>query len=267
VVDHTTPGWIPSLDNIAKMQRTIGSDTSLGSAYVFDLLGNSSLRYEQFDGTTALPFKMGGRFHFGGKVVTTPPEIFKKTVESIVPIIMKKGGNPGVIIPPLPRGLFSRCCKDDGHCTNVNDENFAAELLSGFIGLRTDLIRHLVKAGISNFKVLDACCVTNCVTTANLPEQLEGLQKVTLADGIHFNQDGYSNMVDRAFKCIETMSSSPKTKRISTHFWRGFRSPKGAVIAPEVVGRLPATRTVQRGRMRGGNAGRQYGGFHPYKRW
>jgi hypothetical protein len=178
------------------MQKNMGSDFGPGSTYVFDLLGNSSLRYEQFDGTTALPFKMGGRFHFGGKVVTTPPEILKKTVESIVPIIKKKGGNPGVIVPPLPRGLFSRCCTDDSHCTNVNDENFAAELLSGFIGLRTDLIRYLVKAGISNFKVLDACCVTNCVTTANLPERLEGLQKVTLADGIHFNQDGYRNMIE-----------------------------------------------------------------------
>jgi hypothetical protein len=82
------------------MQKSMERDVGTGSAFVFDLLGNSSLRYEQFDGTTALPFRMSGRFHFGGKVVTTPPEIFKKTIESIVPIIKKKRGKPWCHHPP-----------------------------------------------------------------------------------------------------------------------------------------------------------------------
>jgi hypothetical protein len=75
VINHTTPGWTPSSDNIAKMLKCTENESGVSSAFVFDLLGNSSLRFEQFDGTTALPFKMNGRFHFGGKVVTTPPEI------------------------------------------------------------------------------------------------------------------------------------------------------------------------------------------------
>jgi hypothetical protein len=123
VIDHTIPGWTPSSDNIVKMQKSIENRAGVSSGFVFDLFGNSSLRFEQFDGTTALPFKMNGRFHFGGKVVTTPPEIFKKTVESLVSIIKKKGTNPGVIIPPLPHGLFSRCCNDNSHCTNADEEN------------------------------------------------------------------------------------------------------------------------------------------------
>jgi hypothetical protein len=31
-----------------------------------DLLGNFAFRYEQTDGTQALPFKMGGKYHFDG---------------------------------------------------------------------------------------------------------------------------------------------------------------------------------------------------------
>jgi lysophospholipase L1-like esterase len=268
VIDHTIPGWTPSPDNVARTVKNIETEPGVSYAVIFDLLGNSSLRFEQFDGTTALPFKMNGRFHYGGKVVITPPDIFKKTVENILPILRKKGDNPGVIIPPLPRGLFSHCCNDSSHCTNADSDSFAADLLTGFIGLQNTLIRFLASSGLTNLKVFDSCCVTNCATTANLPERLEGLQKVMLADGTHFSQDGYSNPARRALDCIGRMASMPKqVDKKKTYFWRGFQSPTGAQIVMYVVGRPAAARGASRGRMRGGNSGRHRGGFHPYRRW
>jgi hypothetical protein len=42
-------------------------DTS-GIPVILDLLGNFAFRYEQADDTQFLPFKMGGRDHFDGKV-------------------------------------------------------------------------------------------------------------------------------------------------------------------------------------------------------
>jgi hypothetical protein len=35
------------------------------------------MRFEQFDGSTSLPFKSQGKFHLGGKVIVSPPEILK----------------------------------------------------------------------------------------------------------------------------------------------------------------------------------------------
>jgi hypothetical protein len=267
VIDHTLPGWTPSPGNVAKLQNEI--ETDLSSSYVFDLYGNSSLRFEQYDGTTALPFQSNGRFHFGGKVVTTPPEIFKKIVDTTIPIIRTKGDNPGVIIPPLPRGLFSRCCSDSAHCTNAKDDTYVTTLLSGFIGLRNDLIKHLVHAGLTNFKVMDSCCVTNCSPTANLPERLEGLQKVTSKDGIHFSTEGYKNLSTRVLQCIEGMQSQKKTEKCNkkTYFWRGFRSPVGSRSRNVTAGNPIATRGAPRGRARGGRLVAQHRLFHPYKRW
>jgi hypothetical protein len=266
VVDHTFPGWTPSPGNVAQLQEKV--ETDMSSSYVFDLFGNSSLRFEQYDGTTALPFQSNGKFHFGGKVVTTPPEIFRKIVENTIPIIRKKGNSPGIIIPPLPRCLFSRCCSDSSHCTNANDENFALELLTGFIGLRNDLIKHLVNAGLTNFKVMDSCCTTKCSPTANLPGRLEGLQEVTSRDGIHFSNEGYQNMASRVLKCIESMFENPKKeKKEKTYFWRGFRSPIGAKSWKTLAGRPAAARGAQRGRAGGGRVVSQHLAFHPYKRW
>ncbi len=271
VIDHTIPGWTPSPENVAGMVKNIETEPGARLAVIFDLLGNSSLRFEQFDGTTALPFKVNGRFHYGGRVVITPPDIFQKTVENILPVLRKKGDNPGVIIPPLPRGLFSRCCNDSSHCTNADNDSFAADLLTGFIGLRNNLIKLLVSSGLTNFKVLDSCCVTNCATTANLPERLEGLQKVTLGDGTHFSRDGYSNLARRAFDCIGRMTAKPKhADKKKTYFWRGFRSTTGAQTVRDAAGNQAATRGASRGRMRGGNSAAHRGhrgGFHPYRRW
>jgi hypothetical protein len=46
--------------------------------------------------------------------------------------------------------------------------------MSGFIRLRTELIKQLVSHGLTNFKVMDACCPANCSLTADL---VSGLRK------------------------------------------------------------------------------------------
>jgi hypothetical protein len=102
----TVPGWTPSTDNVAKMVSLVECKTKDSAAFVFNLLGNSSVRFEQFDGTTAIPFKSNGKFHLAGKLVATPPEIFKKVVENITPILKAKGDKPCVVVPPAAKISF-----------------------------------------------------------------------------------------------------------------------------------------------------------------
>jgi hypothetical protein len=136
-IDLSSPGWVPTPGNIQDLkEKILAHKARKTSAFVFDLFGNSSVRFEQFDGSTALPFKSHGKHHLGGDVLVTPPDVFKKTVENVMPILIAKGDIPCVLIPPIPRYLFSRCCDDKGHCTNANKENYQADLLSGFLQLR-----------------------------------------------------------------------------------------------------------------------------------
>jgi hypothetical protein len=69
-------------------------------AFVFDLFGNIGLRYEQYDGTTSLPFRSQGKFRLGGKVVECSADLFKRTIESMAPIFVALKETPCVIIPP-----------------------------------------------------------------------------------------------------------------------------------------------------------------------
>jgi hypothetical protein len=81
VSNLSKPGWVASKENIAEMAAGVRTAMELGcSAVILDLYGNSSVRFTQFDGTTALPFKSGGRFHLNGDVVACPVTTFQSSV-------------------------------------------------------------------------------------------------------------------------------------------------------------------------------------------
>jgi hypothetical protein len=164
------------------------------------------------------------------EVTSTPIGTLKKVIEHVLPILKAKGNKPCIIVPPLPRYLFLRCCNDKGHCTNANENDFPEKLLSGFIQQRNELTRSLVQTGLTNFKVLDACCVTNCTTTASIPDMLKELRKVASEDGVHFNGQGYMNLAQRTVSCLKTiLTEKPKCVRKHTFFWRGYRSVHGSM--------------------------------------
>ncbi len=202
------------------------------------------------------------RCGFGKDVVVSPNDVFKKTVEAILPILSAKGDTPCVLVPPIPRYLFSRCCDDIGHCTNAKKDKYQDELLSGFLQLRNSLIKMLVTAGLKNFKVLDTCCTTTCATTANTKTWLIDLKMVTAKDGVHYVAAGYRNLATRSISCLKTLlASPPRDERVRSFFWRGFKSPKGSnriglsKKSPSVRG--GGNNRLARGSLRG---------FHPYRR-
>ncbi len=57
VTDICSPGWTPTVDNVAMLAEKIKAAASNGlNGIVLDLFGNIALRFEQFDGSTALPY-------------------------------------------------------------------------------------------------------------------------------------------------------------------------------------------------------------------
>jgi hypothetical protein len=60
------PGWIATVENVVELAGIVKDLAPTASMFVFDLLGNSSIRFEQVDGTTALLFRSNGKYHLGG---------------------------------------------------------------------------------------------------------------------------------------------------------------------------------------------------------
>jgi hypothetical protein len=88
VTDLTQPGWIATDENIATLIQKM-SDLKIepGFAVVMDLVSNCTYRYTQFDGTQALPYKEGGKFHFAGPVICSE-DTFKKIMKKLGPVLL-----------------------------------------------------------------------------------------------------------------------------------------------------------------------------------
>jgi hypothetical protein len=143
-------------------------ECSESSTLVFDLIGNSSFRFEQFDGSLLIPFKHAGRYHLARKIAACPLPVYKRILENTVLVLTVHQQAKVVIVPPLPRYLFSGCCKQTGHSTNVGEPGHSNTLLSDTIGLRNHLKKFVVSLGIKRCLVMDSCCVADCPTTAKL---------------------------------------------------------------------------------------------------
>jgi hypothetical protein len=60
VTDLTVPSWLARPENVEMLADRITSlSVEPGTVIVLELFGNSTVRYRQFDGTMALPFKSG----------------------------------------------------------------------------------------------------------------------------------------------------------------------------------------------------------------
>jgi hypothetical protein len=69
VTDLTKPGWTPTEANILALAESIRKlPPDFNQPVILDVLGNVTYRYEQLDGTMAMPYKVGGKFHLEGKV-------------------------------------------------------------------------------------------------------------------------------------------------------------------------------------------------------
>jgi lysophospholipase L1-like esterase len=272
------PGWVATVDNVVELAGIVKSLAPTTSMFVFDLFGNSSIRFEQFDGTTALPFRANGKYHLGGKIVTAPVDIFRRVIENVIPVIKEKGNKPCVIVPPLPRYLFARCCSSPEHCTNMQEKNYQETIMGGFIRLRTDLIKQLVTLGLTNFKVMDACCPANCSLTADISERIAEMRKITAKDGVHFIDAGYKKIAERVTACMAAMltvdsnDTSQSQRKPTVHFWRGFRSQRGSLL-PRMgnSNHHSLSNVISRGSHRGSRGQLRSHGrsklFHPYRRW
>jgi hypothetical protein len=261
VVDLTIPGWIASPENIEKMLKKVSTvEENTSNFFVFDLFGNSAYRFEQFDGTQSLPYKVGNKYHLAGNVVVCVPSTFKKLVEGVAPLIEAKKSSVGLIVPPLPRYLFAGCCEQKDHCKNVSEQNHPRKLLSDIIGMRNSLKKQVIGCGINNVWVLDACCVTGCKNTANIEQRLLSLKTVMASDNVHYLSDGYANLVENctaALRARDTAETVTKSSSIASQFfWRGFRSPIGA----KTTAMMPGARGMGSARGRHGKT------FHPYRR-
>jgi hypothetical protein len=266
VTDLTVPGWVASDSNIESLISKL-KELSIpnSSAVVIDLLSNSTYRYEQFDGSLALPYKEGGGYHMPGSITVCSESNFKRIMSQLQPILLSCQTTVKIILPPMPRYVGGGCCGNPTHSTNVGTDDHAATILSKIANLRAVQKEELLKMGAKNFWLLDGVAsILGYEPKRDRPSTKQCADKVKIVigrDNVHFTREGYENIAQCIFVSIlgmfkGTLTKSERTSAVNisgtglkkpTFFWRGFASPVGAPGLPE-------------------NSSHKTARFHPYKR-
>jgi hypothetical protein len=177
-----------------------------------------------------------------GLIETCAEDTFRKIIKSLSPVLLSAQHIAKVWIPPLPRYVFTPCCSQLTHSTNVHSDGYAEKSLNGVSRLRGILKTECAKMGVQNVWVLDG--IGALLDTApgesygsNL-EILPDLHGKLAKDGVHIETAGNRNMsktILRAFDAIKrsgTVNESPALgkKGCREYFWRGFSSPNGDIL-------------------------------------
>jgi len=239
VTDLTVPGWSPSPANIEKTASDISTLTVTDSTVVImDIMANHAFRFEQEDGSLALPVKMGGRFHMLGTVRVCNKDTVYSTVARCKGILDKFGCTK-VVLPPFPRYIHAACCTEQGHCTDTGIQKHTNTLLESTLGMRKHVKDSLVKISTKNFVVPDV--IQQILgEKSDIVKMAAELQHISADDGVHFTSIGYRKVADMLAKTIienarpaSVIVSGGSAAAGSGFYWRGFLSPVGSVREPE----------------------------------
>jgi hypothetical protein len=260
LVDLTVPGWTPTTSNLSKLQKEVSDlDPGQDSIFISDMISNVSYGFEQLNGSLALPVKSGGTYHMYGKVTVNGKDATYHVLEKLLPIFSLVPGLK-IVLPPLPRHLFSPCCDDISHCEEIHEANYAPELYEKVVGLRKT-IRDFLHSRVSNVWVPDTVSKLAGEHTS-VTSQVEGLRSVFSSDGVHLSSSGadrYSNIVktivDEKISAPLHVSGGGKPREF---FWRGFVSPVGS-SRPTNMSAVHHSRQPGGGKWRGPSAGARTG--------
>jgi hypothetical protein len=256
VTDLCVPGWVATPENVVKMkEKLVELRPGTESAVVLDLFSNSAIRYLDYDGTQARPFKMEGSkrgYHLPGRVVVCNSENLKKQIEVAGTLLESAHDSIKVIVPPAPRYLFSPCCENPSHCTNIGEESHAEKLLGETIALRSVLKKALLPRGLGRMWIVDTCYMVADVDDSTVTERLKCLKNLSSPDGVHFTVTGYNNMAENLSKSVadlqtgkvgkfrKNISAAPSlhvagsaggekpSSSAARYHWHGFNSPNGS---------------------------------------
>jgi hypothetical protein len=241
IIDMCTPGWMATPGSIevlvGKLKVHAGTENF---AIILDLFGNSTYRYELYDGSTSLPYKGGGVHHLAGSVHVCDEKIFAKLIEIAGPLFDLWPDCLRIVVPPQPRYLFNGCCVDPSHCTNIGKDSYTDKLLGAVIGLRALLKKVLSRRLAGNFRIVDSCCAILKAADMQIKDRVLALQPLMADDNVHLSSEGYKNCasnIDHAVTFAQARRNTPRLQNRPNFLsvsgqkrfhWRGFTSPVGA---------------------------------------
>ena len=237
VTECALPGTIPDNASINALISTLPHKLEPGTALIFDLFGNFSYRFEQADGSMALPILLGGKYHLLGRVGVCSDAAFKTLVQNLASLFAIAPDTPKVILPPIPRYISGSCCDIAGHGDNAGTAEHARLMTEKVAHLRKLLRTELGNSNLEGYWVPDI--LSGLVPRSEggetpLEDSAAELGSLFGGDNVHLTPHAYAKLAETVTRGVgeavkkSMQSECQVTGEKKRFYWRGFSSARGS---------------------------------------
>jgi hypothetical protein len=144
VVDSTMPGFRITEQSIAELSADLAERVAdldpENTVVLIQLLDNSVFECLTEQGDKVLPKRGGdGKYHAPGNLKVIGKDSLRELFMKMQPIFKTVKNFSVVVLSPLPRYLWHRCCNDPSHIVNSEQTDFASDMGRGLKDLTTNL--------------------------------------------------------------------------------------------------------------------------------
>jgi hypothetical protein len=217
VVDSTVPGFCISETSVADLSAELADKISdlnpRKNVILVQLLDNSCYECKTPEGDRILP-KRGkdGRFHVTGELRVIGKDTRREHFLTWQPLFKTVKNFKVIVLTPLPRYLWHRCCDNPAHLTNPEDENFAREMGSCIrdlqIQLRNMIFMRKLK-GVSVLNAVEALGIAQSHTSE--ATNLDRILALWGPDPVHLTAAAYQVLSDKIVEKVDTLLSETPT--------------------------------------------------------
>ena len=292
VIDLSDGGWKLSRSGITHLIdrcEQLKEERRGGLQLILSVMDSSIFWGETDEGAAPAKKLADNHFHLEGNVVLAGKEIVGERFALAAPLLQAVSGYNTILLSPIPRYLTGGCCREESHCSNWAEEDFALHQLQSLEKTRQQLRDCVFRSKSKAVMIMNPVRLFG--GKRDLAETAEALKAVWGRDPVHPEPAVYQRIAEelivelanvaekhamgggkRAQSPTPAGSASKRTKpNAGPSSWRGGRgrlspargSSRGTRTSTDSSG---ASRFPSGGNYGGGNYGRDYGrGYRGYR--
>jgi hypothetical protein len=166
-----------------------------------------------------------GSYHVVGSLTVAPPSLIKRVLAgcSKIALALKETGT--VLVSPIPRYIFSKCCNNPEHIENFEDSELDGEIVLGLEGVKKILQNWAMEHDLC-FDIIDPTLLADSCDLGLRERTTSSEQRLWRRDDpVHLTTDGYR---DIAHAITESVVSGPADSVSTTGSTAGNQKRKRA---------------------------------------
>jgi hypothetical protein len=220
VVDSTVPGFRITESSVSAMASDIEEKLReldpANTVVLVQLLDNSIYQCKHANGDRTLP-KRGrdGNYHAEGELSVVNRDTLRELFSSMQPVFKVAKSFQCILLSPLPRYLWNRCCEDPAHIINSEEPGYAASMGTALRELNRSL-RNMIfmrkMKGVTMLNSLEALGLIPSADADTLSDDEGRIIALWGDDPVHPTRAAYRELATKiAEKTVQLLEEKPES--------------------------------------------------------